>query len=134
MNYNIIYKYKVGDTVQLKTEFDHSASCGLNALAGEIVTIIDCRYYGVPCYKFAKYESCGWFTEGTIKGKVNPFIVFVGSSREDLEPIASAPNKVTAIRIAKSVQSEYSYVEAIYMPEEYEDTNEVVYIHYEEVN
>ena len=91
------------------------------------------RPYGEPCYKFAELADSGWFTEGSIKGRVSPFVIFAGDSREDLEPIASAPTKQTAITIAKALQSDYSYVEATYMPEENEDTNTIIYAHYEEV-
>ena len=135
MNNTITYKYNIGDIVQIKTKFDSTASVGLKKLAGEVVTIIDCRYYGEPCYRFAELDpSHGWFTESCIRGKVNPFVIFAGDAQDDAEPIASAPNKATAIRIAKAVQGEYSYTEAIYMPEDDDDTNEVIYVHYEEVN
>ena len=133
MNNVIIYKYNIGDTVQIKERFSSTASIGLKELAGDIVTIIDRRFYGDPCYKFAGLEDSGWFSEGTIKCKINPYVIFVGEFKDDLEPIASAPNKETAIRIAKAVQGEYSYIEAVYMPEEDDDANDVVYIHYEEV-
>lgn len=133
MSTQIIYKYNIGDTVQIKTKFSGIPSSGLIEHAGKVVTIIDCRYYGEPCYKFAELTDCGWFTEGSIKGRINAFVVFAGDSRDDLEPIASAPTKRTAIAIAKELQSDYSLVEAIYMPEENEDTNTIIYAHYEEV-
>lgn len=134
MNNTTTYKYNIGDTVQIKERFGSTASISARQLAGTIVTIVDRRNYGGPCYKFAGLGEKGWFTEGCIKNKVNPFVVFVGDSRDDLEPIASAPTRQTAINMAKALQSEYSLVEVIYMPEEDEDTNEVIYAHYEEVN
>lgn len=133
MSTQIIYKYNIGDTVQIKTKFDGIASNGLIKNAGKVVTIIACRYYGEPCYKFAELADCGWFTEGSIKGRVNPFVIFAGDSRDELEAIASAPTRRTAIAIAKELQNDYSLVEATYMPEENEDTNTIIYAHYEEV-
>lgn len=64
------YKYAVGDTVQFKKRFRSIASCGLKELAGKVVKVVDCRYYGGPCYKFEGFEEKGWFTEATLKGKV----------------------------------------------------------------
>jgi hypothetical protein len=133
MNNVITYKYNIGDTVQIKERFFSTASSGLKELTGKVVIIVDRRFYGDPCYKFAGLEESGWFTEGTIKCKINPYVIFVGDSRDDLEPIASAPSKETAIGMAKAVQSEYSYIEVTYMPEEDEDVNDIVYMHYEEV-
>lgn len=62
----INYRYNVGDTVQLKTSFAPSASCGLKELAGHVVTITERRGYNGPCYKFEGLDS--WFQERTIAG------------------------------------------------------------------
>lgn len=134
MNKEIKYKYNFGDTVQVKKRFRGIASDGLKALAGKVVTIIDRRYYGEPCYKFEGLADSGWFTESVIKCKVNPYVVFVGDSRDDLEPLEAVSSKAAAVSSAKTAQSEYSCVEAIYMPEDDENTHEIVYSHYEEAH
>lgn len=63
---NITYKYKVGDKVQFKNSFHPSASCGLRALAGRIVTIVECKDYNGPCYRVDCLDS--FFTEKCFAG------------------------------------------------------------------
>lgn len=125
------YKYNIGDTVQFQEEFGPTATCGLKQHAGEIVKVVDQRYYGRPCYKFEGLEDEGWFTEGCIQAvKSNPYVVFAGERKGELEPIISAETKKTAIAEAKKLQATYSCVEAIYMPEDDLDINKIVYSHY----
>lgn len=127
----IKYTFNIGDTVQFKNKFHHTASCSLKTLAGRIVKVVDQRYYGRPCYKFEGLEDEGWFTEGCIQAvKSNPYVVFAGERKGELEPIISAENKKTAIAEAKKLQATYSCVEAIYMPEDDLDINKIVYSHY----
>lgn len=64
------YKYNIGDTLQFKKRFSSTASNVLKELAGKTVKVIDRRCYEMPCYKFEGLEDKGWFTEGTLKGKV----------------------------------------------------------------
>lgn len=59
----IVYKYNIGDTVQLKMAFT-APSCGLANMAGVTAKIIDRRDYNGPCYKLKGYQ--GFFQEGTI--------------------------------------------------------------------
>ena len=121
------YKYAVGDTVQFKKRFQSIASCGLKEMAGKVVKILDRRCYEVPCYKFEGFEDKGWFTEGTIKGKVYPYIIFGG-----IEPLEAVSSEESAIEKAKAIQNNYSRVEVIYMPEDDVDTNVIVYSYCEE--
>lgn len=116
------YKYAVGDTVQFKKRFQSTASYGLKEMAGKTVKVIDRRRYEVPCYKFEGFEDRGWFTEGTIKKKVYPYIIFGG-----IEPLEAASSEAAAIAKAKAIQDHYSRVEVIYMPEDDEDTNVIIY-------
>lgn len=130
---NVNYKYNIGDTVQFKNDFHSSASCALKALAGKIVTIVDRRCYEKPCYKFEGLEKEGWFTEGTFTEITsNPYVIFVGTSRDDLEPVEAVPDRKSAIAAAIKLQDQYPFVEATFMPEDDEDINEVIYLYYTE--
>jgi hypothetical protein len=62
----VTYKYNVGDTVQFKSKFGPTASCGLKELAGKSAKIIECRDYNKACYKLESIE--GYFTEGCFVG------------------------------------------------------------------
>lgn len=68
---NVNYKYNIGDTVRFKERFEPIASSGLTEMAGLTVKVLDCRFYGGPCYKFEGYEDKGWFTEQTLAGYAN---------------------------------------------------------------
>lgn len=69
-NIKMDYKYNIGDTVQFKKQFSSTASCGLKEMAGKVVKVVDRRRYERACYMFEGFEDKGWFSEGTIKGKV----------------------------------------------------------------
>ena len=60
----------------------------------------------------------------------NPYIIFVGNAPGELEPYKSAPDSESAIDIAIQLADAYSCVEAIYMPEDDLDTNDIVYSNY----
>ena len=124
----IKYTFNIGDTVQFKNKFHHTASCSLKTLAGRIVKVVDQRYYGRPCYKFEGLEDDGWFTEGCVTPVTsNPYVVFVGDTKDDLYPYLSAPTKKTAVEKAKELTAKYCCVEAAYMPEDNVDVNKIVY-------
>lgn len=57
----------------------------------------------------------------------NPYIVFVGNTADNLQPFESAPTKEAAISRAKELQEAFVCVEAVYMPEDDVDVNDVVY-------
>jgi hypothetical protein len=136
------YKYNIGDTVQFRNELPDSASTGLSEHAGKTVKIVEQRYYGGPCYKLEGLEEAGWFTEpcfmslptATSKQRLdsNAYVVFAGSSKEELQPVFSAPTKRSAVAKAKKLATEYNCVEATYMPEDNDDINEIVYSNYVE--
>ncbi len=129
----IKYTFNIGDTVQFKEGFDPSASCGLKKLAGRIVKIVDRRFYGRPSYKFEGLEDDGWFTEGCITTVTsNPYVVFVGDTKDDLYPYLSASTKEVAAEKANELTAKYCCVEAVYMPEDNDDINEIVYSNYVE--
>ena len=132
-----MYKYSIGDTVKIKEHFHPSASTGLKALAGEVVTIIDRREYEQACYMFEGLEHEGWFTERSIEGKYdlasNPYVIFVGKTRDDLEPINSVATRQEALSAVATLQKSYPFVEAIFMPESNEDVSKVIcYYHADE--
>lgn len=60
----------------------------------------------------------------------NPYVIFASNSKEDLEPIVSAPTKESAIVEAKKLQDKFLCIEAIYMPIDDLDTNKIIYSYY----
>lgn len=56
-----------------------------------------------------------------------PYIICVGDARDSLDPYMSAPNKQSAINKAVLLQDNFKCIEVIYMPEDNDDVNEVVY-------
>lgn len=62
----------------------------------------------------------------------NSYVIFAGNTRDNLQPISSAPTKKSAIADAEALQSKYPCVEAIYMPEDNLDINKIVYRKYKE--
>lgn len=131
---NVNYKYNIGDIVQFKEKVNPSASSSLKSLAGRIVKVVAQRYYGKPCYKFEGLEDDGWFTEGCITTVTsNPYVVFVGDTKDDLYPYLSSSTKKLAVEAAKELTAKYCCVEATYMPEDNDDINEIIYSNYVEV-
>lgn len=130
---NVNYKYNIGDTIKFKDKVNSSASCSLKKLAGSVVKVINRRYYGKPCYMFEGLEQEGWFTEGCLTAvSSNPYVIFVGDTKDDLSPYKSVSNKKLAVKTAKELATEYRCVEAIYMPEDNDDINDIVYSNYVE--
>lgn len=60
----------------------------------------------------------------------NPFIIFVGEARDNMQPHKSAPDICSAILDGKSLVDSYPCVEVTYMPEDNLDANEIIYSHY----
>lgn len=58
----------------------------------------------------------------------NPYVIFVGHRADDLQPFESAPDQKSAVNRAIELRDMFPCVEAVYMPEEDIDTNEIVYI------
>jgi hypothetical protein len=58
----------------------------------------------------------------------NPYIIFVGHKADDMQPFESAATQEEAVNKAIELRDAFPCVEAVYMPEEDIDTNEVVYI------
>jgi hypothetical protein len=130
----INYKYNIGDTVKIKENFHSSASTGLKALAGEVVVITDRRCYEQACYMFEGLEHEGWFTERSIEGKYelayNPYVIFVGKSKDELEPISSVATRQEAINAVATLKNSYPFVEAIFMPETNDDISKIICYNY----
>lgn len=59
----------------------------------------------------------------------NPYVIFVGHKADDLQPFESAPDQRSAVEQAEQLLTMFPCVEAVYMPEDDLDTNEVVYSH-----
>ena len=59
----------------------------------------------------------------------NSYVIFVGQTTDDLQPVESAPDQESAICRAVELQNAFPCVEAVYMPEEDLDINEIVYSH-----
>jgi hypothetical protein len=62
----------------------------------------------------------------------NPYIVFTGNSRNNMQPFMSAPDRSTAIREAIRLEANNKCVEATFMPEENLDVNVIVYARYKD--
>ena len=62
-----------------------------------------------------------------------PYVIFTGETKNDLYPVGTAPTKEEAISRAKALavlgkaNPRYKCAEAIYMPEDDDDINEVVW-------
>lgn len=61
-----------------------------------------------------------------------PYVVFAGYKQNYLEPQVAALDEETAIAEAKKLEDKYACVEAVYMPEDDLDVNEIVYSYYKE--
>ena len=55
------------------------------------------------------------------------YIINAGDYNDNLQPYIAAPSEEEAIKYAKQALMFYSYTEAVYMPEDDIDTNEVVW-------
>ena len=60
----------------------------------------------------------------------NPFVIFVGQSRDSMQRHKSAPDICSAIMDGKSLKDNHPCVEVTYMPEDNLDVNEIIYSHY----
>ena len=59
----------------------------------------------------------------------NPYVIFVGHRADDMQPFESAPDEKSAVNRAVELRDAFPCVEAVHMPEEDLDINEVVYSH-----
>jgi hypothetical protein len=59
-----------------------------------------------------------------------PYVIFVGNTKDTLEPVVACSKKERAIEEAKELQELYACVEAIFMPEDNIDTNDIIYANY----
>ena len=57
----------------------------------------------------------------------NPYVIFVGHAADNLQPFESAPTQEDAIQRAIASKDAFPCVEAVLMPEDDIDTNEVIY-------
>lgn len=55
------------------------------------------------------------------------YLVFVGNRKDDMQPYLAFPDDTAAIDGAKNALNFYNYTEAVYMPEDDVDTNEVIW-------
>lgn len=60
------------------------------------------------------------------------YIINVGQTKEDLGPFEAAHSRGGALASALKLSEEYKYVEVVYMPQEDDDINEIIWSHYEE--
>ena len=58
---------------------------------------------------------------------VETYIIFAGEKEDNLKPVDATETKVYARQVAKDTAQAYSYVEVIYMPDDY--TSDVVAIY-----
>ena len=68
---------------------------------------------------------------GKVK-KSYPYIVNVGTEKNNLQPYLASPTKITGIKDAKQALKFYTYTEVVYMPEDDIDINEVVWKSWED--
>ncbi len=59
----------------------------------------------------------------------NPYVIFVGHRADDMQPFESAPDQVAAVNKAIELRDVFPCVEAVYMPEDDLDINEIVFAH-----
>ena len=59
-----------------------------------------------------------------------PYIINVGESRFDMHPLKAAPTEEIARTMVDELCKTYKCVEAVYMPENNDDINEVIYSWY----
>lgn len=59
----------------------------------------------------------------------NPYVIFVGHSADDMHPFESAPNQAAAVNRAIELCIYFPCVEAVLMPEDNLEINEVVFAH-----
>ena len=57
----------------------------------------------------------------------NPYVIFVGSKKDDLQPFDTAATEKAAIERAVQLKDVFPFTEVVFMPEDDIDTNEVVY-------
>ena len=57
----------------------------------------------------------------------NPYVIFVGSEKDNMQPFDTAPTDKAAIERAIQLKDVFPFTEAVFMPEDDIDTNEVVY-------
>lgn len=60
----------------------------------------------------------------------NPYVINVGTSRFEMEPYESCPTKEAAIARVDELVNIFNCVEAVYMPEDNDNVNEVIYSWY----
>lgn len=60
----------------------------------------------------------------------NPYIINVGESRFNMQPFKSAATEEEAIALVDALHKVYRCVDAVYMPEDDLDTNELIYSWY----
>lgn len=58
------------------------------------------------------------------------YVIFAGETKDTLQPQKAAPTEPLAIAEAKLLQEKFSCVEAVFMPEDNLDINEIVYSNY----
>ena len=57
----------------------------------------------------------------------NPYVIFVGSEKDDMQPFDTAATEKAAIERAIQLKDVFQFTEVVFMPEDDIDTNEVVY-------
>ena len=55
------------------------------------------------------------------------YMINVGMEKDNLQPYLASPTKEEGIKDARRVLKFYNYTEVVYMPEDDEDINEVVW-------
>ncbi len=91
-------------------------------MAEERTRIANCGYNLVECTQ-EEFEA--------MTQEVNDYILNVGQTRDDLTPFDSAHTEGEAIEKAKKYLEDWKCVEVVYMPQDNEDINEIVWSYYD---
>lgn len=100
-----------------------SSSCDLDTarVVAERTRIADYGYTLNECSK-EEFE--------TMTQEVNDYIINVGQAKETLTPFVSAHTEEEAIQKADKLGEEWKCVEVVYMPQNNDDINEIIYSFY----
>lgn len=84
------------------------------------------EYLGISAYGYTLVE-CTQEEFETMTQDVNDFIINVGQDRSNINPFDSAHTEAEAIQKAEQYCEDWKCVEVVYMPQDNDDINEVVW-------
>ena len=76
-------------------------------------------------------SECSKIEFNRMFGNLSDYIINVGHNRENLGPYEAASTRELAINRAKELCFEFDCVEVVYMPNNDDDINEIIWSHYE---